>query len=85
MVVVTAIGRELVGFVWAIARAAEGKPAPQRETVPSPTAKATQRKKKPSPGRGGECPSAPKSGSRKYLLNPAKKYASAPPKRSPKI
>lgn len=43
-IVVTALARELVGFVWAIACTAMGKPPPQRDSIPTPQNRRTKPK-----------------------------------------
>jgi transposase len=75
VVVVTAVGRELVGFLWAIAREVDRKPVPACEPALAAA---------PVPGRPGARSSsrvkplpAPASTARVYRLDPRKKYGAA--------
>lgn len=76
VVIITALGRELAGFVWAIARAVDGQPVP-RVNPQIPVAKLP-----PGAGRGGAGGSPVKAPARKYVLNPAKKYVARTAPRS---
>ena len=76
VVAIAAVARELVGFIWAVARVVEGNPAPVREVNPTP------KKNRSTPGRGGKCPSAPTSKPRIYQLDLDRKMEPAKRSRS---
>lgn len=78
VVALTAVARELVGFIWAIARVVDGKPAPIRATTPTTTghAKAATQSKGKTPGPAPvKAPVQGKtSAARVYTLNPTRRY-----------
>ena len=80
VVAITAVGRELAGFVWAITQAVYGNPVAIRK----PAQPADTRPSKATRGRGGKDLVPPISKGRVYLLNPKKigatKEAQAPGK-----
>lgn len=76
VVAVTAVGRELVGFVWALARLAEGKPVPVREQGTPPAAVRVRGR---TAGR-----TAARLASKAELASPAREYRLDPRKTYPK-
>ena len=77
VVVVTAVARELVGFVWAIARVAEGKPLPVREprleTSPAPV-RARRRTGRTGARLASKATPASAPAARVYRLDSSKTY-----------
>lgn len=79
VVALTAVARELVGFIWAIARVIDGKPVAMREETPAPTQKPKGAKAATPKPETGSKPKAgkgePKSQAKiVYRLDPARKY-----------
>lgn len=78
VVVVTAVGRELVGFLWAMARVVAGKPVTEREhtkaTPPAPARVRGRTAKRPGARLASPARSASAPASRVYRLDPGKTY-----------
>ena len=74
VVAVAAVGRELVGFVWAITRVLDRKPLPLRDGATSAADKSRRPKEASSPSRGGKQSEPPRRQAKKYVLDPHRKY-----------
>lgn len=79
VVALTAVARELVGFIWAIARVIDGKPVAMREETPAPKRKPKGAKAATSKPETGSKPKTskgePKSQAKiVYRLDPTRKY-----------
>ena len=79
VVAIAAVGRELAGFVWAIARRVDGKPVPEPESVPAAGPRTPSPNSQLGDGRGVAAEGTVPEAKRTFRLNPRKTYVARKP------